>query len=315
MEYNREIKALAVGDNIEGFYILNRAQVKIASNGKPFLSAILSDKTGEIEGKAWDYPGPISSTDEGKIVKIRGSISEFRGTLQMRIERIRLVEPGDTYDPGRLIPVAPINVEKMYIEIRERLESIEDADYRRMSLELLLRHKERFITIPAAQSMHHGFLHGLLMHTGNMMRIADFLARLYADTVNRSLLLAGTFAHDLQKETEFALSELGLVADYTVKGVLLGHLVMGAQEIGMVAKELSIPEEKSVLLQHMILSHHGQPEFGAAVVPKCAESELLSYIDLIDSRMEIYRENLDQMEPGETSKRIFALGKSIYRHM
>ena len=314
MEYNKEIQALTVGDMVEGFYILGGAQVKTASNGKPFLSAALSDRTGTIEGKAWDYTGPIGSGDEGKVVKLRGSVSEFRGALQMRIEKIRLAEPGDVYDLGSLVPVAPIRAEEMYLEVRERLQSIEDADYRKISLELLRRHKEKFVAIPAAQSMHHGFLHGLLMHTGNMMRLADFLAGLYGDTVDRSLLLAGTFAHDLQKETEFALSELGLVADYTVKGALLGHLVMGAQEVAAVAEELSIPEEKSVLLQHMVLSHHGQPEFGAAVVPKCAESELLSYIDLIDSRMEIYRENLEQMGPGEMSKRIFALGKSIYRH-
>ena len=89
---------------------------------------------------------------------------------------------------------------------------------------------------------------------------------------------------------------------------------MGAQETAEIAKELGVPEEKSVLLQHMLLSHHGQPEFGAAVVPACAESELLSLIDTIDSRMEIYRETLAELEPGQFSKRIFALDKRIYRH-
>lgn len=90
----------------------------------------------------------------------------------------------------------------------------------------------------------------------------------------RSLLLAGTFAHDLQKEREFRFSALGLVTDYSVPGQLLGHLVMGAQEIAEIAKELDVPEEKSVLLRHLVLSHHGEPEFGAAVRPVCAESEL-----------------------------------------
>ena len=152
------------------------------------------------------------------------------------------------------------------------------------------------------------------MHTGNMLKLADFLSDLYADTVDRSLLLAGTFAHDLQKESEFALSQLGLVTDYTVKGQLLGHLVMGAQEIAEISALLTIPEDKSVLLQHMVLSHHGEPEYGAAVKPVCAESELLSYIDMIDSHMEIYKENLDGLSPGEFSGRIFALDKRIYRH-
>ncbi|MBQ2178624.1 MAG: HD domain-containing protein, partial [Oscillospiraceae bacterium] len=152
------------------------------------------------------------------------------------------------------------------------------------------------------------------MHTANMLRTADYLAGLYADTVDRSLLLAGTLLHDFAKEQEFAFSELGLVTDYSVKGELLGHLVMGAQEVAAVAKELGVPEEKSVLLQHMILSHHGEPEFGAAVRPMCAESELLSLIDQIDSRMEIYREALSDLTPGRFSQRIFALDKKIYAH-
>ena len=150
--------------------------------------------------------------------------------------------------------------------------------------------------------------------SGMMMKIADFLAGLYADTVDRSLLLAGTFAHDLQKETEFVFSELGMVTDYSMKGQLLGHLVMGAEEVAEISRELNIDGEKAVLLQHMVLSHHGEPEFGAAVKPMCAESELLSYIDMIDSRMEIYRETLENMNPGEFSNRIFALEKRVYRH-
>ena len=203
----------------------------------------------------------------------------------------------------------------MMDKVVELLHSIEDSDYKAICLELLNRHEEEFEKIPAAKSVHHGFLSGLLMHTGNMMKLADFLANQYADTINRSLLLAGTFAHDLQKETEFTFSQLGLVTEYSTKGKLLGHLVMGAQEIAEIANELDVPEEKSVLLQHMVLSHHGQPEFGAAVVPQCAESELLSYIDMIDSRMEIYREEFADMKTGEFSDRIFALdGKRVYKH-
>ena len=113
---------------------------------------------------------------------------------------------------------------------------------------------------------------------------------------------------------EFTFSPLGLVTDYSTKGQLLGHLVMGAQEVAEIAKDLGISEEKSVLLQHMLLSHHGEPEFGAAVRPQCAESELLSLIDMIDSRMEIYRTALQDVPLGEFSGRIFALEKKIYHH-
>ena len=147
-----------------------------------------------------------------------------------------------------------------------------------------------------------------------MLQTADFLAGMYESVIDRSLLIAGTLLHDFAKCEEFTTSPLGLVTDYSVKGVLLGHLVMGAHEVANVAVSLNIPEEKSVLLQHLILSHHGEPEFGAAVKPMCAESELLSFIDMIDSRMEIYRETLQEVPAGEFSKRIFALDRSIYHH-
>ena len=127
--------------------------------------------------------------------------------------------------------------------------------------------------------------------------------------------LTGTLLHDFAKEQEFTFSELGLVTDYSTKGQLLGHLVMGAQEVAAIAAELDLPEEKATLLEHLILSHHGQPEFGAAVLPQCAEAELLSLVDQIDSRMEIYREVLAPLKAGEFSQRVFALdNRRVYKH-
>ena len=143
---------------------------------------------------------------------------------------------------------------------------------------------------------------------------ADYLAGLYSSVIHRSLLLASAILHDVAKCEEFNTSPLGLVTEYSVRGQLLGHLVMGAQAVAACAEALGIPEEKSTLLQHLLLSHHGQPEFGAAVVPICAESELLSLIDTMDSRMEIYREVLDQTPAGTCSNRIFALEHRVYHH-
>jgi len=314
MEYDKLICELDVGDQIEGFYVLKNPQGKVSANGKPFLAAALSDRTGSIEAKCWDYAGPIGASDDGKVIKIRGTVSEYRGALQLTIERLRLAEPADSFDRSRLVPVAPINEEECFAAVRSMVESIEDADYRSISLQLLERKGDAFRTIPAAKSVHHGFLGGLLMHTHNMLCTADFLSRLYAPTVDRSLLMAGTLLHDFSKAEEFSFSGLGLVTDYSVKGQLLGHLVMGAREVAEIAAQLGVPEEKSILLQHMILSHHGQPEFGAAVVPQCVESELLSLIDMIDSRMEIYREAMEETPVGTFSKRIFALDKRIYHH-
>ena len=315
MEYDLPIARMARGIDIEGFYLLKSAFPKVTVSGKPFLTAVLADESGTIEAKVWDYSGPIGERDAGKVIKVRGSVSDYRGALQITVDKLRLASEDDHLDVSRLVRVAPIDRAGAYADITRLVSSLEDADYRAVCEEMLRRHEDAFRTIPAAKSVHHSFLSGLLMHTYNMLRLADFLAAQYADSVDRSLLLAGTLLHDFGKEREFTFSDLGLVTDYSTRGQLLGHLVMGAQEVAEVAESLAIPEEKSVLLQHLLLSHHGEPEFGAAVLPQCAEAELLSLIDQIDSRMEIYREALAPLKSGEFSQRIFALdNRRVYKH-
>ncbi|MEA4931974.1 MAG: HD domain-containing protein, partial [Lawsonibacter sp.] len=281
---------------------------------KPFLNMALSDCTQTIDAQIWDYTGPVTPKDTGAVVKIRGVVSEFKGTLQITVDRLRLADSNDQYNISDLVPTAPIDVETTWQKLQEIVDSIEDQDYLVICKEMLRRYGESVKQIPAAKSVHHGFLNGLLMHTAYMLQTADFLAGMYKSVLDRSLLLAGTLLHDFAKCEEFTTSPLGLVTEYSMKGQLLGHLVMGAQEVANVSSELRIPEEKSVLLQHLILSHHGEPEFGAAVLPICAEGELLSFLDKIDSRMEIYRETLEEIPAGEFSKRIFALDRRIYHH-
>lgn len=315
MEFNKHIADWAVGDEIEGFYVLKTAQSKVSNTGRPFLAASLADRTGTIEMKVWDYSGPVGPADEGLVIKTKGSVSEFRGALQFIAARLRLAQEGDQYDLGELVPVAPIDPEASYKEIEQLVDTITDPDYASLCRRMLEKYGKEFTSIPAGKSMHHSFLNGLLMHTLYMLRAADYLADLYRAVIDRGLLLTGTLLHDFAKCREFSISPLGLVSDYSTQGQLLGHLTMGAQWVAETAKELGIPEEKSMLLQHMILSHHGSPEFGAAVRPACAESELLSLIDLIDSRMEIYTEALEEVDPGQFTKRVLALdNRRLYRH-
>lgn len=316
MEYNKQIADFLNGDRVEGFYVLKDASLKTTVSGKPFLSGQIADRSGNVDIKVWDYGGLVGTdpADTGKVVKIRGEVGEYRGTAQVSVSNIRMAGENDEYDVSNLVPVAPVDPEKELNAIRSLIGTMEDEDYRKIAETMLEKHLDSFRQIPAAKSVHHGFLSGLLMHTGNMMRLADFLAGQYREVIDRSLLLTGTLLHDFAKEIEFTFSELGIVTDYSTKGQLLGHLVMGAQEVAQVAKELDVPEGKSVLLQHLILSHHGEPDYGAAVRPSCAEAELLSYIDLIDSRMEIYAEILPTVPVGSFSGRIFALDKKIYHH-
>lgn len=303
-----------VGDSFTGFFILKNVFLKVTNSGKPYMACSLADASMMIEAKAWDYAGPIGPADEGKVAKVQGQMQEFKGAPQIKVERIRLATEQDPYDLADLVPVAPMDRQAAYRQLEMMIDSMADKDYAAICREFLCRHGDELQKMPAAKSVHHSFVGGLLMHTMYMMQTADFLAGLYDAVIDRSLLLAGTMLHDIAKLQEFVVSDLGVVMEYSVKGQLLGHLVMGAQEAAEICKELQITEEKSVLLQHMLLSHHGQPEFGAAVVPMCAEAELLNYIDNIDAKMEIYRENLEKTQPGTFSPRIFALEKRIYNH-
>ena len=294
---------------VRGDYLIQTNQIATSKTGSNYLTGMLTDETGSIEFKHWNYPG--RSFPAGQAVYVEGTVSSFGNKNNLILTCIRPSDPQT--DLTALVPKAPIDVAEYDDQLRTLLKQIQDKDYKKLVFVFYQNHHQEILDTPAAKSIHHAFLHGLLMHTGNMLKLADFLAGLYGDLVDRDLLLTGTFAHDLQKETEFVFSQLGLVTGYSARGQLLGHLVMGAQEAAEVARQVNMPEEKSVLLQHLILSHHGEPEFGAAVVPMCPEGELLSLIDKLDSRMEIYREELEKLQPGEVSRRIFALDKRIYR--
>ena len=311
------IETLREGERINDVYLCKYKQSAVTKNGKPYENVILQDKTGTIDAKIWE-PNSMGIDDFEMMdyVAVMGDVSSFQGALQVSIKRVRKVREGE-YDPANYLPVSEYDIEDMYAQLLGFVNGIKNPYLSKVARHFFVDDAEfvkQFKFSSAAKSVHHGFLGGLLMHTCNMLRLADFLAGLYVQTVDRSLLVAGTLLHDFSKAEEFNFSTLGLVTDYSLKGQLLGHLVMGAREVAELCDELGVPEEKSILLQHMLLSHHGQPEFGAAVLPQCAESELLYLIDSVDSRMEIYQEALDETPVGTFSKKIFALDKRIYRH-
>ena len=314
MLQNPNLADVQPGDEIDGFYLLTDATIRSSSNGSRYLSATLCDHSGSLDMKMWDYSLDIGPQDNGSAVRVRGQVLDYRGTKQMNVRLLRLAGEKDEIALETLVPQAPIDAQNAEERIRNLICSLQDPDYRKLAEKMLDRFGEQFRTIPAAKSVHHGFRCGLLMHTLYMLETADFLSDLYAEVINRDLLLTGTLLHDIAKIREFDFSPLGMVKDYSVEGRLLGHPVIGAQATAQTAAELGIPQEKSVLLQHLLLSHHGEPEFGAAVRPLCAEAELLHLIDLIDSRMEIYAETLQDIPAGSFSDRVYALDKRIYKH-
>ena len=316
MSNNKPIAEWKTGESVEGFFILKEAFTKTATNGKAYLSCKFADKSGVISGTMWDYTEPIGPSDTGKIVKIRGSVSEYKGTPQVTIEKIRLKKDDDAVEIESLVPSAPLASDVMINTVMSLLSTIQDPQIGKLCIEIVTAHQSNWAIAPAAKGVHHAHLHGLLMHTMNMMRAADSLAAIYGDTVNRDLLLAGAFLHDIGKLSEYKFDEqTGLITGFTVRGQLIGHLVLGAEEVRDTAKRIGMDEEKSLLLEHMVLSHHGNPEWGAAVKPACVEAELLSLIDLADARGEIFREEYEKTEVGTLSEKCYALdGRRVFNH-
>ncbi len=308
------LRTLVENDRFCGYYLLKSASSGVTARGAPYLSFRLADRTGELPGKLWDYSGPVGPGDAGRAVWASGRVETYQDAPQASLEELRLLDEGDAVDPALLVPSAPADKDVMLKYVEKTLGGLEDADYRNVCLAILDRHREGFAAYPAAISMHHDFRHGLLMHTAKMMQTAERLADVYFGVVDRSLLLAGVFLHDIGKLAEFETTELGLVGDYSPEGQLLGHLFLGAEEVGAAARELGVPEEKRLLLQHLIASHHGKAEFNAIVAPKCAEAELLSELDMIDSRMEMYRRAYEETGRGcFTRQKVYGLVGKVYR--
>ncbi len=301
----------------DGFYILNSAQIRKSRAGKPYLSGTLMDISGSINIVAWDYTGLITADDVGKVVYVDGEAGEYNRTPQIVCSVLELAtaEDSNSFDLSDLIPYAPVNCEEAVQQMHSMLEDIEDEDYRNIALMIYGRYAHLLSTLPAAKSVHHAFIGGWVMHTFGMMIIADNIYNKYHKIckLNRSLLMAGIFLHDIGKFREFQLSDFGLVADYSMEGKLIGHPALGALIIENEAQyRAAYPLEKVRLLQHIVLSHHGSPELGAATRPQTIEAELISHLDGLDSRLEIYNAALTKTDEGAFSDFIRALDKRVY---
>ena len=312
---NKLIAEMRPDDAIEGHFDAKSLGCKMTNSGKPFLSGVIADKSKEAPCVLWGYDPETKIAEQcsGKIVWLRGNVSEYQGSVQVVLTEIRPLADGEQYDKSRLAPVAPIDDKAARQRLNELISSIEDKEIRDFCKEIAKRFGQVIVELPAAKKMHHAFIHGLLMHVRYMMEMANFVGQLYGRVVNRDLLIAGALAHDVAKGYEFVTNELGIVTDYSVPGCLLGHLYMGAKEVEKICSELGISEEKSLLLQHMVLSHHGKPEFGACVRPQTAEAVALNFIDDFDAKMEMFRELYEQQPAGTMSeKAVFGLDARIY---
>lgn len=306
-----------IGNNglVEGFAVIKQCDKKMTKNGSYYLDLVLSDKDGEIFAKVWDYnEASHGQYDTDGFVKVRGIISQYNGHDQLKIERIRPVIESDNVDVSDYVKSADYTGEEMFSHLLSLVNGFKDEDLKKIVSYLLNENKEKILYFPAAFRLHHAIRCGLLMHTASIVKLCESVCKVYP-FVNRELLISGAILHDIAKTVEFDVKETGIASGYTVEGNLIGHLVMGAMMVKEAGQKLGTDKEKSMLLQHMIISHHGEPEFGAAVRPLFLEAELLSQLDSMDAKVYEIMDAVSGIEKGEFTNRLWALDdRKFYKY-
>ncbi len=297
--------------HFEGFLLVKSADKRKDSKGNDYVDMNLADRTGEINSKIWNWNGTQQLPENGSVIKIRGLVQEYNGRLQLRTERWRPAAEDDAVDMNTLVPSAPRSSREMRSEIMSTVEGFGSEKLKKLTLAMLEMAGEQLEWFPAAQRMHHAERSGLLHHTTDMLRIAKGLLKVYP-WLNADLLLAGVIIHDLGKIEELKSDRSGNVTDYTRDGQLLGHLVRGITNLNRAAEKTGVTGETVVLLEHMLLSHHGESEYGSPKAPMFPEAEALHWIDMMDARMNTMKTAVDKTPEGAFSEKIYSLERRVY---
>lgn len=304
------ISQLTPGMRYEGFLLVRSSDQRTGSNGSKYLDMNLTDRTGEINCKLWD--GTVAPPPAGSVVKVRALVQEYNGRRQLRIERIRPAVEADGVDLSRLVPCAPESPEAMRQRIEDTIDRFQSEPLQKLVREMLRLAGDELAYYPAAQRMHHAERSGLLHHTTSMLNTAEHIIASYP-FLHGDLLRAGVILHDLGKIREMKSDQMGNVSDYSRDGQLLGHLVRGVATLDEAARNVGVSGEIVALLEHMIISHHGVPEYGSPRMPMFPEAEALRWIDVLDARMNEMQGILDRTPEGAFSENIRSLdGRRIY---
>ncbi len=303
----------ASGGQTEGYALIRKADVRVNIKGAEYMDLVLADRGGEIPAKLWDYRkeehGEYSA---GDVVKVRAQINLWKDAEQLKIEKIRYAAPGEA-DMSELVPCAPVEPVAAYAAILKTVFEFGDADIRALTQSILTKNREKFLLCPAAVKLHHATRGGLAHHTLSVLRLAKAVAEAYP-YLRKDLLYAGVILHDIGKLREMDTAETGLADSYTAEGMLIGHICIGVIDVALAAKEIGIPEEKALCLEHMLLAHHGQPEYGSPKYPMFPEAEVLSQLDMLDSRLYEMQAALEGVREGGFSERQWALdNRPLYR--
>ncbi|MDD4797111.1 MAG: OB-fold nucleic acid binding domain-containing protein [Eubacteriales bacterium] len=300
---------------VTGFFLVKTAAVKASSNGKSMYGDYtLADETGEINAKIWDVSDAANCPQAGAVIKAQGVVNEWQGRLQLRIDRFRPATQDDPVDMAQLVPAAPLEPVVMLRTIEKYVEKIENQEIHALVTHMLGIHQEQLLIWPAAVKNHHSIRAGLLYHTSTMLKLAEGMIKVYP-FLRKDLLYAGAVLHDLAKMVELNATNTGIATEYSRDGQLLGHIVQGIVEIDRVGRQLGISQHTMTLLQHMLLAHHYEPEFGSPRRPMFPEAEALHYLDIIDARMYDMTKALEMTPEGGFSERLWTLHNRQLYHV
>lgn len=300
-DYMRYIDSLHEGERVTSIYMCKQKNAATTKNGKPYENVLLQDRTGTLDAKIWEPNSMgIEEFEALDFVEVQGEITVFNGAMQMSIKRVRKCAEGE-FDMKDFLPVSSRDIEEMYAELMTLKNKVGNTYLRRLLDSFFVDDTElikNFKLHSAAKSVHHGFVGGLLEHTLGVTNLCDCFADRYP-MLNRDLLITGAMLHDIGKLKE--LSDFPS-NDYTDDGQLLGHIIIGVEMIGKSAdKTEGFPAKLEAELKHLIVSHHGEYEYGSPKKPAIMEAFALNFADNMDAKMETLKELLStpQAQTGE----------------
>lgn len=296
-------------EHVEGQFLLGNVSKGVNANGGAYLSVELRDASGSIVGKKWD----ATSEDEqlfvvGNVIQVVGETNKYKEQLQLKILSAELV-PLEQIDVEKFVKAPPVAKETLIERFNAHVNSVKNEDCQKILKYMIDKFGDKIYSYPAAVSIHHEYSSGLLMHSITMADLAVYLCPVY--DCDHDLMVTGCLLHDLGKIIEL---EGPIVYKYSTEGKLLGHISIMVAELRKAADELKIKSETPLLLEHMVLSHHGQQEFGSPVMPLTKEALLLSLIDNLDSKMVVVNKALSEVEEGNFTNKVFPLdNRSFYK--
>jgi 3'-5' exoribonuclease len=274
-------------------FVVASKQVKPKKNGEPYLALTLSDRTGQIDAKMWDnVADAIDTFDQDDFVKVRGLINKYNSRFQLTLYKIRPAGESEV-DFEDYLPKCPRDVDELWRTLCEFVAGFQDANLRGLIQSFINdpQISKAYRTAPAAKTLHHAYIGGLLDHVVSLFKLCDLAARNYPQ-IDRDLLLSGAFLHDIGKIHELTYARS---FNYSNRGQLLGHMIIELEMLQAKLRELpGFPEDLKMLLEHMIISHHGHYEFGSPKLPMFPEALMLHYLDDLDSKMEAMRAQFER---------------------